>query len=70
MIESGDIAGLAELYDRFAHALDRKLTDREQARRQFYARLQTLYDREGSATRYEAFRFEMVKRCKEFLKKN
>ena len=70
MIHPGDIAGLAELYDRYANAFERLSPDRLQARRQFFARLETLYEQEGAGVDFEAFRFEMVKRCKDYLKKN
>ena len=70
MIDTGEIAALAEMYDRYADALERTAPDRLQARRQFYARLEMLYEREAREVTYEAFRFEMVKHCKEYLKKN
>ena len=70
MIDAGDIATLAELYDRYANAFERLSPDRLQARRLFFARLESLYQQEGSGVGFEAFRFEMVKRCKEYLKKN
>ena len=70
MISPTDIAALAEIYDRYANALERTSSDRLQARRQFYARLEMLYEQEGRNVSYDAFRFEMVKLCKEFLKKN
>ena len=70
MIDSQAIANLAELYDRYANALDRKSPDRAMARRQFLARLESLYQQESSRVTYEAFRFEAVKRCKEYLRKN
>ena len=70
MINPADIAALAELYDRYANAFERTSPDRLQARRQFYARLEMLYDQEGRNVSYDAFRFEMVKFCKEFLRKN
>ena len=40
------------------------------ARRQFFARLEALYEQEGVGVDFEAFRYEAVKRCKEYLKKN
>ena len=43
---------------------------RLQARRQFYARLEMLHEQEGRTVSYDVFRFEMVKLCKEFLRKN
>jgi hypothetical protein len=70
MIELSDVAALAPLYDRYAHAIERLSADRLLARRQFYARLEMLYEREKAGVSYEAFRFEMVKRCKEYLRKN
>jgi len=70
MIDPEEIAKLAELYDRYANALDRKSPDRATARRQFFARLESLYQQEGSELAYEAFRFEAVKRCREYLRKN
>jgi hypothetical protein len=70
MIDASEIAALAEYYDRYANALERLSPDRLLARRQFYARLEMLYERENAGAAYEAFRFEMVKRCKEYLRKN
>ena len=70
MIHAEDIAALADLYDRFANALERTAPDRLLARRQFYARLELLYEQEGRQVSYDAFRLEMVKLCKEFLRKN
>ena len=70
MIERDDVASLAELYDRYANAIDRNSPDRLQARRQFFARLESLHQREGEQVDYDVFRFEMVKKCKEFLRKN
>jgi hypothetical protein len=70
VIDSTEIAALADLYDRYANAFERTSPDRLQARRQFFARLEALYEIEGRGVSYEAFRFEMVKLCKEYLKKN
>jgi hypothetical protein len=70
VINAADLAALADLYDRYANALERTAPDRLLARRQFYARLESLYEQEGRQVSYEAFRFEMVKLCKEFLRKN
>jgi hypothetical protein len=70
MIDASEIAALAEIYDRYANAIERMSVERLQARRQFYARLEMLYARENLGLSYEAFRFEMVKRCKEYLKRN
>ena len=70
MIDPSEVSALAELYDRYANAIERLSADRLLARRQFYARLEMLYERENAGVAYEAFRFEMVKRCKDYLKKN
>jgi hypothetical protein len=70
MIDTVEIAVLAGFYDRYANAFERTSPDRLQARRQFYARLEMLYEREGRDVSYENFRFEMVKLCKEYLKRN
>ncbi len=70
MIQPADIVALAEMYDRYANAIERLSPDRLLARRQFYARLEMLYERERATVSYEAFRFEMIKRCKEYLRKN
>jgi hypothetical protein len=70
MISPEEVAALAELYDRFANAFERTSADRLQARRQFYARIEMLYEQEGRGVSYEGFRFEMVKLCKAFLRKN
>ena len=70
MISAGEIAALAELYDRYANAFERTSSDRLRARRQFYARLEMLYEQEGRNVNYDAFRFEMVRLCKEYLRRN
>ena len=70
MISPEEIAALAQVYDRYANAIERTSSDRLLARRQFYARLETLYEREGRDVSYDTFRFEMVKHCKAYLKKN
>jgi hypothetical protein len=70
VIDPSEIAALAEVYDRYANAIERASPDRLLARRQFYARVEMLYERESAGLSYEAFRFEMVRRCKEYLKQN
>jgi hypothetical protein len=70
MIEPEDLAKLAEFYDQYANALDRQSPERAAARRQFLARLESLYQQEASGITFDTFRFETVKRCKEYLRKN
>ena len=63
MIPSEKIAELAELYDRFAHALDPFSDDRDRAEDAFYMKLEHL--RCLYATRVDAreFRREAVRQC-------
>ena len=70
MIPAEKIAELAELYDRFAHALDPFSEDRDKAEDAFYLMLD--YLRSVYAPRADAreFRREAVRQCKLFLKKN
>ena len=70
MIGISELAALAELYDRYANALDPQSPDRERAKLQFLARIEMLYEQEGAGIDFRAFRLEMVRRCKEYLKKN
>jgi hypothetical protein len=70
MIDVGEIGKLAELYDRYANALDPTTPESKQAKRQFYARLDALYLQAGQGTEFDAFRLELVHRCKEYLRKN
>ena len=70
MIPSEEIGELAELYDKFAHALDPFSEERDQAEDAFYRKLEHL--RCGYAQQVNArdFRREAVRQCKLFLKKN
>ena len=70
MIEVGDIGKLAELYDRYANALDPTTPESKQAKRQFCARLEALHQQAGEGAQFEAFRLEMVRHCKDYLRKN
>jgi hypothetical protein len=70
MIDQQEIASLAEFYDAYANALNIDSPERETAKRQFYARLNLLYEREGTDVEFDAFRLGMVRRCKEYLKRN
>ena len=70
MIDVGDIGKLAEVYDRYVNALDPTTRENKQAKRQFYARLDALYQRCGEGTDFDAFRLELVRHCKEYLRKN
>jgi hypothetical protein len=70
MIDLQEIASLAEFYDAYANALNIDSLERETAKRQFYARLSFLYEREGTDVEFGTFRLEMVRHCKEYLKRN
>jgi len=54
VIDPAEIAALAGLYDRYANAIERLSADRLLARRQFHARLETLYEREGARVSFDA----------------
>ena len=62
MIELSELGSLAELYDRYANALDPQSPDRERAKHQFYARIEMLYEQEGAGVEFRAFRRELVRR--------
>ena len=70
MIDAHEIAKLADFYDRYANALDPTASERQQAKRQFYARLDALYQQFGQGIQFDAFRLEMIRHCKEYLRKN
>jgi hypothetical protein len=70
MIDVADLAALAEIYDRYANAIERLAPADLKHVVRFYDRLETRYHRENPTVPYDAFRFEMVKRCKAYLKKN
>lgn len=70
MIPADKIADLAELYDRFAHALDPFSEDRDKAEDAFYVKLETLRCQHGQQVESKEFRREAVRQCKLFLKKN
>jgi len=58
VIDIAEVAALAVLYDRYPNGLERLSPERLMARRQFYARLEMLYERERAGVNYEAFCFE------------
>jgi len=67
MIDASEVAALAVLYDRYANAFERLSPDRLVARRQFFARFGIALSTEGADVDFDAFRFEIVKRCKEYF---
>lgn len=70
MIPANEVAVLAELYDRFANALDPFSPDRDAAEEKFYAKLEQLHRLHAPELAFNAFRCEAVRQCKLFLKKN
>ena len=70
MIPAEEIAKLAELYDRFAHALDPFSEDRDRAEDAFYVKLEYLRCLHAGNADLREFRREAVRQCKLFLKKN
>jgi hypothetical protein len=70
MIPAEEIAKLAELYDRFAHALDPFSEDRDKAEDAFYLKLDDLRCRFAPRADLREFRREAVRQCKMFLHKN
>jgi len=70
MIPANEVAVLAELYDRFANALDPFSPDRDAAEQRFYLKLEELYIRHAPTVMFSEFRREAVRQCKLFLKKN
>lgn len=70
MIPKEEIAALASLYDRFAHALDPFSDDRDQAEDAFYVRLEHLRCTHAPQMNAREFTREAVRQCKLFLKKN
>ncbi len=70
MIPAEKIAELAELYDRFAHALDPFSEDRDKAEEAFYLKLDDLRRVYSAQIDPREFRREAVRQCKLFLKKN
>jgi len=70
MIPTEEIAQLAELYDRFAHALDPFSEDSDQAEDDFYRKLEDLRCLYASGVEPRDFRREAVRQCKSYLRKN
>jgi len=63
------IANLAELYDRFAHALDHTSREADEAERAFSQELTSWYDNFLPAPRppFEEFRKGVIRRCRKHL---
>lgn len=70
MIPAEEIAKLAELYDRFAHALDPFSEERDRAEAAFFQMLEELRTSHAPRSEVREFRREALRQCKLFLKKN
>jgi hypothetical protein len=68
-ISAGQIAGLARLYDRFAHALDPFSAERDQAERAFQQEIANLYERlEQPKPQFHVFQKAVIIRCRRYLR--
>ena len=68
-ISAEKIAGLARLYDRFAHALDPFSAERDQAERVFVQEIADLYDRLAAPKpEFRVFQKAVIRRCRQHLR--
>ncbi len=70
MVSVEQIARLAELYDRYNNALDPLSNDCSQAKRQFDELAASLQSTHASDVNPLNFRFELVRMCRDYLRKN
>jgi len=70
MIPVEQIARLAELYDRFNNALDPFSEECRKAKSELEASISNLHSTHASDVRYSEFRFELIRYCIEYLRKN
>jgi hypothetical protein len=69
-ISDSELAALADLYDRFAHALDPFSQERDLAERQFYSMLSQLHYKHAPEMDERTFNRGAVSRCKKYLLRN
>ena len=70
MIPVEQIARLAELYDRYNNALDPFSIKCEEPKRSFQELAESLHVAHASEVNFPEFRYELVHRCREYLRKN
>ena len=70
MIPPDRIAELASLYDRYNNALDPFSADCAVARRDFLQRVQDLHQIHAADVEFSSFRGELMRLCREYLRKN
>jgi hypothetical protein len=70
MIPVEQLARLAELYDRYNNALDPLSDDCRRAKRQFDELTEALHAARAPEVNFHDFRYELLKHCREYLRKN
>jgi hypothetical protein len=70
MIPVEQLARLAERYDRYNNALDPFSEDCRKAKAQFDALAEDLHTARAVDVKFEDFRYELVKQCRDYLRKN
>jgi hypothetical protein len=70
MIPVEQIAQLAELYDRYNNALDPFSESCREAKRCFDELVGNLHFAHAPDANFHDFRYELIQRCREYLRKN
>jgi hypothetical protein len=70
MIPQESIASLAELFDRYVNAFDPTTADSMVSKKAFHELLSSLHATHASDVEFTSFRYEAIKLCREYLKKN
>lgn len=70
MISVEQIARLAEFFDRYNNALDPFSEDCHQAKRGFDELVGNLHATHAPEVKFLEFRFELVRQCRDYLRKN
>ena len=70
MIPLSRIARLAELYDRYNNAFDPLSAGCNRARKEFEELVASLHAAHAPDFDFGQFRYELVQRCREYLRKN
>jgi hypothetical protein len=70
MIPVEQIARHAELYDRFNNALDPFSEECRRAKDQLETSISTLHSAHASDVSVSEFRYELIRNCREYLRKN
>ena len=70
MMPPEDIGRLAELYDRANHAFDPFAPEGEATTAAFERRVEELHASRGPSVRFADFCYELVKLCREYLRRN